>query len=123
MLAIELMFMEFKMLKKILLLWVLSFNFIFAQEYKINPDTGLIVDKNSELVEANCLACHNSALITNMHANKEAWLATIRWMQESEGLWEIPADDEEKILNYLTKHYGEKYNTRRRLPLVLLKNQ
>lgn len=42
-----------------------------------------------------------------------------RWMQDSEGLWEIEPEDEEKILNYLEKYYGEKYDTRRRIPLAI----
>ncbi|MGH2267731.1 sulfite:cytochrome c oxidoreductase monoheme cytochrome C subunit [Campylobacter taeniopygiae] len=112
------------MFKKILFLLTLSLSFSLAQDYKVNPETGLIIDLVSPLVEANCLACHNSGLITNMHANKQAWLAAIRWMQAEEGLWEIPAEDEEKILNYLEKYYGEQYNTRRRVPLaVLLENK
>ncbi|MBF7046515.1 cytochrome C [Campylobacter volucris] len=109
------------MFKKIILVLCIGFSFLFANvQYKVNPDTGLIIDPDSPLVEANCLACHGSGLITNMRASKQAWLAAIRWMQESEGLWEIPADDEEKILNYLTKYYGEKYDTRRRIPLNVL---
>ncbi len=109
------------MIKKIILILFISFSFLFANtKYKVNPDTKLIIDENSHLVEANCLACHSSELIINMRASKQAWLAAIRWMQESEGLWEILVDDEEKILNYLTKYYGEKYDTRRRIPLVLI---
>ncbi len=109
------------MIKKIIIFLSLSFIFAFANP-KINPDTGLIIDPDSPLVEANCLACHGSNLITNMRAGKDAWLAAIRWMQDSEGLWEIPAEDEEKILNYLTKYYGEKYDTRRRIPLAILQS-
>lgn len=113
------MLLEYEMIKKILIFSCISFTFLIANP-KINPDTGLIIDENSPLVEAHCLACHGSNLITNMRASKNAWLAAIRWMQESEGLWEIPAEDEEKILNYLTKYYGEKYETRRRVPLSVL---
>lgn len=40
--------------------------------------------------------------------------------KHSEGLWEIEPEDEEKILNYLEKYYGEKYDTRRRIPLAIL---
>lgn len=109
----------YKMLKKVIVFILFSLSFLLA-EYKINPENGLIIDENVELIENNCLACHNSSLIVNMNVNREAWIATIRWMQESEGLWEIPVDNENKILDYLTKHYGEKYNTRRRLPLPVL---
>ena len=107
------------MFKKLFVFLFLSISCLFA-EYKINPDNGLIIDTNVELVENHCLACHNSGLIVNMNANRDAWIAAIRWMQESEGLWEIPAEDESKLLDYLVKHYGEKYSTRRRLSLSIL---
>lgn len=76
-------------MKKIILILVLFLSASWAQNLEINPDTGLIIDPDSPLVEANCLACHGSNLITNMHASRKAWLAAIRWMQDSEGLWEI----------------------------------
>lgn len=117
--AIELMFMEFKYEKNYIDLSIV-FKCKLGQNLEINPDTGLIIDPDSPLVEANCLACHGSNLITNMHASRKAWLAAIRWMQDSEGLWEIEPEDEEKILNYLEKYYGEKYDTRRRIPLAIL---
>lgn len=95
-------------MKKIILILALFLSASWAQNLEINPDTGLIIDPDSPLVEANCLACHGSNLITNMHASRKAWLAAIRWK------------DEEKILNYLEKYYGEKYDTRRRIPLAIL---
>lgn len=107
-------------MKKNILILVLFLSASWAQNLEINPDTGLIIDPDSPLVEANCLACHESNLIINMHASRKAWLAAIRWMQDSEGLWEIEPEDEEKILNYLEKYYGEKYDTRRRIPLAIL---
>lgn len=117
--AIELIFMEFKYEKNYIDLSIV-FKCKLGSKSEINPDTGLIIDPDSPLVEANCLACHGSNLITNMHASRKAWLAAIRWMQDSEGLWEIEPEDEEKILNYLEKYYGEKYDTRRRIPLAIL---
>ncbi|EHQ1134756.1 cytochrome C [Campylobacter jejuni] len=89
-------------MKKIILILVLFLSASWAQNLEINPDTGLIIDPDSPLVEANCLACHGSNLITNMHASRKAWLAAIRWMQD------------------LEKYYGEKYDTRRRIPLAIL---
>lgn len=47
-------------MKKIILILVLFLSASWAQNLEINPD--------SPLVEANCLACHGSSLITNMHA-------------------------------------------------------
>ncbi|EAI6404225.1 cytochrome C [Campylobacter jejuni] len=92
-------------MKKIILILALFLSASWAQNLEINPDTGLIIDPDSPF--------------TNMHASRKAWLAAIRWMQDSEGLWEIEPEDEEKILNYLEKYYGEKYDTRRRIPLAI----
>ncbi len=93
---------------------------ILLGETKINPQTGLIIAPNSDLVEMNCIACHGAGLIVNMHASREEWLKTIRWMQETQGLWEFAKEDEDKILDYLATYYGEQYNTSRRLPLPVL---
>ncbi|MFK0427989.1 monoheme cytochrome C, partial [Campylobacter jejuni] len=53
-------------MKKIILILALFLSASWAQNLEINPDTGLIIDPDSPLVEANCLACHGSNLITNM---------------------------------------------------------
>ena len=94
-----------------------------ASKIEIDSQTGLIKDKNFALIEINCLACHGADLITNMKANRKTWLTTIRWMQASEGLWEIPPEDESRILDYLTEHYGERFDTRRRVPILILESR
>jgi hypothetical protein len=36
--------------------------------------------------------------------NKERWNATIKWMQETQNLWEL-GEYQEIIVNYLVKNY------------------
>ena len=36
--------------------------------------------------------------------NKERWDATIRWMQETQNLWDL-GENQEVIVNYLVKNY------------------
>lgn len=65
-------------MKKIILILVLFLSASWAQNLEINPDTGLIIDPDSPLVEANCLACHGSNLITNMHASRKSLVSSYK---------------------------------------------
>lgn len=58
-------------MKKIILILALFLSASWAQNLEINPDTGLIIDPDSPLVEANCLACHGPiSLPTCMQVEK-----------------------------------------------------
>ncbi len=70
----------------------------------IHVRTGLIDDEGLLTVIGNCTACHSAQLITQNRMNKEQWDATIRWMQESQNLWDL-GDNQEVIVNYLVKNY------------------
>jgi len=70
----------------------------------IHVRTGLIDDEGLLIVIGNCTACHSAQLITQNRMNKEQWDATIRWMQESQNLWDL-GDNQEVIVNYLVKNY------------------
>ena len=72
---------------------------------KIDPKTGLVIDKGFEIVSAWCTACHSATLIRQTGMTRESWLETIRWMQETQGLWDLGAKEDE-ILDYLSKNYG-----------------
>ena len=55
-------------------------------------------------VIGHCTACHSAQLITQNRMNEEGWNTTIRWMQETQNLWEL-GDNQEIIVNYLVKNY------------------
>jgi len=74
-------------------------------ENGIHLATGLKYDKNFDLVRVNCAACHSGKLVAQNRATREGWQQMIRWMQETQGLWEL-GDKESKILDYLEKHYA-----------------
>jgi len=44
--------------------------------------------------------------------SKERWRATIRWMQETQNLWDL-GGNEEAIVNYLGTHYAPTQKGRR----------
>ncbi|MFK7956060.1 MAG: hypothetical protein AB8B96_08195 [Lysobacterales bacterium] len=58
-----------------------------------------------ELVRAHCGGCHSLNLVTSQRGDRAFWLKTIRWMQKTQNLWPLPADQEEKILHYLSAQY------------------
>lgn len=104
-------------MKKIIFIMVVC---LFAYGTQIDKETGLKIDKGWDLVVGNCSACHSLSLVTNQKGSKDDWRDMIRWMQESQGLWEFDKSDEEMILDYLAKNYPNEYNTRKRIPLKAL---
>ena len=81
-----------------------------------DPESGLVVDENWELVRANCSGCHSVSLVTQNRMNATSWIQTIRWMQQKHNLWDL-GENEAKIIAYLEKHYGVPDLPQRRQPL------
>lgn len=83
-----------------------------------DPASGLIIDSGWELVRGHCAACHSARLVTQNRGSREAWESMIRWMQETQGLWQFDPETEATILDYLARNYapGETY---RRMPLPM----
>lgn len=78
--------------------------------------TGLVKADGMNLVIGHCTGCHSADLITQNRATREGWIKVIRWMQETQNLWDL-GDSEEAIVTYLAKHYAPEH-TGRRLPLT-----
>lgn len=74
-------------------------------ENGIHIATGLVYADNFDVVRANCTACHSGKLVAQNRATREGWQQMIRWMQETQGLWDLGVN-EPKILDYLAKHYA-----------------
>lgn len=70
----------------------------------IHVRTGLKEGEGLMMVIAHCTACHSAQLITQNRMNKEQWNATIRWMQDTQNLWEL-GENQEVIVNYLVTNY------------------
>lgn len=70
----------------------------------IHVRTGLVAAEGLQEVITNCTTCHSSKLIIQNRMDKEQWNATIRWMQETQGLWDL-GENQEIIVDYLTTIY------------------
>lgn len=77
--------------------------------------TGLIADEGLNLVIAHCTGCHSAKLVTQNRFNSEGWIRVIRWMQETQNLWDL-GESEDDIVAYLSKHYAPEF-AGRRMPL------
>lgn len=73
-------------------------------ENGIHLRTGLVDAEGLMLVVNNCTNCHSAKLITQNRMTKERWNETIKWMQETQNLWEL-GSNQEIIVDYLVTNY------------------
>ena len=73
-------------------------------ENGIHVRTGLKDGEGLMAVVNNCTNCHSAQLVVQNRMNEERWLATIRWMQETQNLWDL-GNNEEVIIQYLVNNY------------------
>jgi hypothetical protein len=81
-------------------------------ENGIHVRTGLVDAAGLMTVVNNCTNCHSAKLVTQNRMNKERWVSTIRWMQETQNLWDL-GPNEEVIVNYLVTNYPTSKKGRR----------
>ncbi|MEM9075840.1 MAG: monoheme cytochrome C [Bacteroidota bacterium] len=81
-------------------------------ENGIHVATGFVDGDGLTEVIQNCTNCHSAKLVTQNRMSKEGWVATIRWMQETQNLWDL-GNNEEIIVNYLATNYAPDKKGRR----------
>ena len=83
---------------------------------EIDERTGLKIGPGWEQVRAHCGACHSYSIVTSQRADRQAWIGMIRWMQETQNLWQFTPEVEAQIFDYLEASYPPQPN-RRRAPI------
>ena len=78
-------------------------------------EVGLVEGEGLQLVLANCTNCHSAKLVTQNRFTREGWIQVIRWMQETQGFWEL-GENEDAIVDYLSTHFAPEAQGRR-MPL------
>ena len=71
----------------------------------IHLQTGLAYGEGFDIVRGTCTACHSAKLVTQNRATREGWKQMIRWMQATQGLWDL-GKNEPIVLDYLAKYYA-----------------
>ncbi len=85
-----------------------------AAAVETDPETGLIIAPGWDTVKTNCTICHSAQFITWQRGDRETWLSMIRWMQKTQGLWQLEPATENTILDYLANNYPPGEASRRR---------
>ncbi|WP_272165783.1 c-type cytochrome [Vibrio diabolicus] len=75
-------------------------------EVKSAGDGILAPGENMKLVASVCSACHSLHMVTQQGLSRQRWDETLDWMIEEQGMDELPGDDREAILKYLSTYYG-----------------
>ncbi len=81
-------------------------------ENGLDVETGFVAEGDYLLVKRTCVACHSSKLVLQNRATAEGWREMIRWMQETQKLWDL-GENEDKIVAYLAKYLGPEKKSRR----------
>jgi DMSO/TMAO reductase YedYZ molybdopterin-dependent catalytic subunit len=68
---------------------------------------GLPPGSGREEVFYSCQACHSLAIVKQQGLSRESWEETLVWMVEEQGMPELETSEQELILDYLSRHYGE----------------
>lgn len=85
------------------LAFVLLLSSLYAAE--IDKESGLKIAKGMQDVKTNCTVCHSARFIILQRGDRDTWLSMIRWMQKTQGLWELDDSTLESILSYLETNY------------------
>ena len=81
-------------------------------ENGVHVRTGLVDAEGLMTVVYNCTNCHSAKLVTQNRMNTEGWNTTIKWMQETQNLWDL-GGNQEIIVNYLVTNYPPQKKGRR----------
>ncbi len=88
-----------------------------AAAVETDTETGLKIAPGWDTVKTNCTVCHSAQFITWQRGDRETWLSMIRWMQKTQGLWQLTPATENTILDYLATNYPPgKASRRKNLP-------
>lgn len=87
------------------------------KKYDLANEYALADDPNLAIVKKHCTGCHSNRLIAQNRNTREGWEENIRWMQKTQGLWDL-GSDELIILDYLASYYAP-VKTGRRIQLAL----
>lgn len=103
-----------KQIRRLVVLLVLTIPVHASAQPPSAPPGALLADDDGwTLVYANCSACHSLRLVVQQRGDRATWQRLIRWMQETQNLWEFEPSVETRILDYLAKNYPPEISTRR----------
>lgn len=106
-----------KSLRPIAMLSLFAGGALAAPESEIDLGSGLVKTGAWEEVRAYCGSCHSVDLVTSQDKSAAGWRETIRTMQRSHNMVDLPALAEDRIVDYLARHYAPERRGHRRAPI------
>lgn len=85
-----------------------------TQEANAIVEMELIQEPGFGLVLQHCVTCHSPRQFLQQRGDRATWLGLIRWMQSDHGMQPLPDGVEDRIVDYLSKHYGPRHSGRRK---------
>lgn len=85
-----------------------------SSESNTAVELNLIAEPGFELVLQHCVTCHGPRQFLQQRGDRATWLGLIRWMQSDHGMQALPDGVEDRIVDYLSKHYGPIHSGRRK---------
>jgi len=71
------------------------------------PDFGGLPEGPGQMETfGNCTACHSTMIITQQNFDRRTWDEVLTWMVESQGMWVMPPETRQIVLDYLVTHFG-----------------
>ena len=67
---------------------------------------GLPGGAGREEVYGLCGACHSLMIVKQQGLSRDAWVETLDWMVEEQGMPELDAETLDLVVDYLAEHYG-----------------
>lgn len=80
---------------------------VMADEYEFAP---LPPGEGAEETYYACIACHSLRTVTNGGYSRAVWDELLDWMVEVQGMYEMPPEEREIVLDYLATHIGEDWS-------------
>ena len=72
-----------------------------------NADFGLLVAaEGAAVTHAYCTVCHSERIVAQQGLTREDWVETLEYMVEEHGMAPIAAPDFDRVVEYLSTHYG-----------------
>ena len=72
-----------------------------------NADVGLLVAaEGAAVTHAYCTVCHSERIVAQQGLTREDWVETLEYMVEEHGMVPIATSDFDRVLEYLSTHYG-----------------
>ncbi|PQO23965.1 hypothetical protein C2I36_05025 [Rhodobacteraceae bacterium WD3A24] len=62
--------------------------------------------EGAEEVYYNCRACHSLRIVVQQGLSRDVWDEVLTWMVEKQGMYEMPAETRETVLDYLAENIG-----------------